>query len=160
MEPEIKIMESKKLAGQRMQMTYANDRTGELWRSFMQRRKEIQHSVGTDLYSVNVYPAQFDFSHFDPNLTFEKWAATEVPDFNRVPDSMERFILPAGLYAAFIHKGAAVEGIKTFGYIFGTWLPQSGYVLDQRPHFEILGEKYKNNDPSSEEEIWIPVRMK
>jgi AraC family transcriptional regulator len=41
-----------------------------------------------------------------------------------------------------------------------TWLPSSDYVLDNRPHFEILGEKYKINDPESEEKIWIPVRKK
>jgi AraC family transcriptional regulator len=49
---------------------------------------------------------------------------------------------------------------KTFQYIFGTWLPNSEYVLDNRPHFEILGEKYKNDDPTSEEEIWIPIKAK
>jgi GrpB-like predicted nucleotidyltransferase (UPF0157 family) len=25
---------------------------------------------------------------------------------------------------------------------------------------ELLGEKYKNNDPSSEEEFWIPIKAK
>lgn len=44
-------------------------------------------------------------------------------------------------------------------YIYGSWLPNSTeYARDNRPHFEILGEKYKNNDPESEEEIWIPVK--
>ncbi|MGK2861531.1 MAG: GyrI-like domain-containing protein [Chitinophagaceae bacterium] len=47
-----------------------------------------------------------------------------------------------------------------FSYIFNTWLPPSGYDLDNRPHFEILGEKYKNDDPLSEEEIWIPIKQK
>jgi AraC family transcriptional regulator len=32
--------------------------------------------------------------------------------------------------------------------------------LDDRPHFEVLGEKYKNNDPTSEKEIWIPILPK
>jgi len=32
--------------------------------------------------------------------------------------------------------------------------------LDDRPHFEVLGDKYKNADPDSEEEIWIPIRTK
>lgn len=41
-----------------------------------------------------------------------------------------------------------------------TWLPASDYNLDNRPHFEVLGEKYKNNDPTSEEEIWIPIKLK
>ena len=73
---------------------------------------------------------------------------------------METYILPGGLYAVFLHKGAATTGPKTFQYIFGTWLPESDYSLDIRPHFEILGEKYKNDDPDSEEEIWIPIKPK
>jgi AraC family transcriptional regulator len=39
-------------------------------------------------------------------------------------------------------------------------LPNLGYTLDDRAHFEVLGEKYKNNDPLSEEEIWIPIKKK
>ncbi|MEP7234441.1 MAG: GyrI-like domain-containing protein, partial [Ignavibacteriota bacterium] len=46
----------------------------------------------------------------------------------------------------------------TFQYILRTWVPNSNYELDDRPHFEILGEKYKKDDPSSEEEIWIPIK--
>jgi AraC family transcriptional regulator len=73
---------------------------------------------------------------------------------------MEKFILPAGAYAVFLHKGGPATGQQTFQYIFGTWFPQSEYRLDDRPHFEILGEKYSNTSPDSEEEIWIPVRLK
>lgn len=39
-------------------------------------------------------------------------------------------------------------------------IPSSAYEVDQRPHVEILTEKYKHNDPNSEEEIWIPVKPK
>jgi AraC family transcriptional regulator len=68
--------------------------------------------------------------------------------------------LPEGLYAVFLHRGPATTGPKTFEYIFQTWLPASEYFLDHRPHFEILGTNYKNDDPDSEEEIWIPVKPK
>jgi AraC family transcriptional regulator len=47
-----------------------------------------------------------------------------------------------------------------FQHIFSEWLPNSDYRLADRAHFEVLGEKYKNNDPSSEEEIWIPIMVK
>jgi AraC family transcriptional regulator len=69
-------------------------------------------------------------------------------------------ILSEGLYAVFIHKGPASQGEKTFRYIFNTWLPASDYLLDNRPHFEIMGEKYKNEDSLSEEEVWIPIKLK
>jgi AraC family transcriptional regulator len=92
-------------------------------------------------------------------MEFDKRAGLEVRDFNTVPPGMETFIIPAGKYAVFSHIGTASDAPKTFGYIFGTWLPQSDYKVDLRPHFEILGEKYRRDDPDSEEEVWIPVKQ-
>ena len=80
--------------------------------------------------------------------------------FENIPAGMNPFLLKGGLYAVFVHRGPASSGEKTFRYIFGIWLPASEYVIDDRPHFEILGEKYKHDDPDSEEEIWIPVKHK
>ena len=93
-------------------------------------------------------------------MEFERWAAMEVTHFESIPADMEAFIMEEGLYAVFLHKGAASSGPNTFKYIFETWLPNSGYIYDDRPQFEILGEKYKNEDPDSEEEIWIPIKHK
>ena len=72
---------------------------------------------------------------------------------------METFIMTGGLSAVFDYKGLNTDN-AIFRYIFETWIPNSDYVLDNRPHFEVLGDKYRNNDPTSEEEIWIPVRLK
>jgi AraC family transcriptional regulator len=160
MTPDIRILKAKKLVGRQLSMSYGNNRTFELWRSFMPERKNIKNTSGTDLYSVQVYNYSFDFRRFNPKKEFEKWATIEVNDFSDVPEGMRTLIIPEGLYAVFLHKGPASEGPKTFEYIFGTWLPASEYVIDNRPHFEILGDRYKNDDPSSEEEIWIPVRKK
>jgi AraC family transcriptional regulator len=158
MTPRIEILSEKKLIGKRLQMSLANNKTKELWQSFMPRRKVIQNSIGTDLYSMQVYHP-LHFNTFDPNNLFEKWATIEVTDFDSIPDEMETYTLPGGLYAVFFYKGSNTD-TQIFQYIFGTWLPNSEYVLDNRPHFEILGEKYKNNDPNSEEEIWIPIKEK
>jgi len=156
----IEILPEKNLIGNRIKMSFASNKTFELWNSFMIRRKEIINNLTADLFSMQVYESPSYFEKFNPGAIFEKWAAVEVADFNTIPDGMETFVLPGGLYAVFIHKGAAGTGQKTFQYIFGTWLPASEYMLDDRPHFEILGEKYKNNDPGSEEEVWIPIRSK
>lgn len=45
---------------------------------------------------------------------------------------MGTFILSGGLYAVFDHKGLSNDS-RIFQYIFGTWLPNSGYLLDDRP---------------------------
>jgi AraC family transcriptional regulator len=155
----IATIQEKKLIGKRLVMSFSGDKTSELWRSFMPNRKEIHNSLGADLYSVQKYPPLF-FHNFDPDAEFEKWAAMEVTGFSEIPDEMESLVIPGGLYAVFGYKGASKDAAPAFGFIFNSWLPDSGYVLDDRPHFEILGEKYKNNDPDSEEELWIPVKPK
>ena len=160
MVPRIETLTEKKLVGKRIKMTLSNNKTTELWRNFMQRRKEIKNNLTNELISMQVYDQTLDFDKFNPDTPFEKWAAAEVKDFDIVPVEMETFTLTGGLYAVFVHKGAASRGPETFQYIFGTWLPASEYFLDNRPHFEILGEKYKNEDPDSEEEVWIPVKPK
>ncbi len=159
MESRIETLNDKKLVGKRMIMTFSENKTVELWRSFMPRRKEIQNIIGKEFYSIQIYTPSF-FDHFNPDTEFEKWAAVEVTNFDEVPDEMETFILAGGLYAVFLYQGAASFAANTFQYILGTWLPNSKYSLDNRPHFEMLGEKYKNEDQGSEEEIWIPIRTK
>ncbi len=158
MKSRIELLPEKKLVGMHLSMSFADNKTVELWRSFMPQRSKIQNPVSSDLFSMQIFPASFDFSSINPYEVFEKWAAIEVADYNQVSGGMETFLLPQGLYAVFLHKGAAQTAQQTFQFIFDVWLPASGYAIDSRPHFEILGEKYKNNDPDSEEEIWIPVR--
>ena len=160
MEPQIKIVTQKKVVGKRLRMNLSQNKTFELWRSFMPERNKIKHAVGTDLLSIQVYDNVFDYSSYALETEFEKWAAVEVTDFKDIPEGMESFILEAGLYAVFLYKGNPNNFAATYHSIFGNWLPNSEYEADDRPHFEILGEKYKNNDPTSEEEIWIPIKLK
>ena len=160
MTPKIKILPEKKLIGQRIRMSLSNDKTPELWRGFMPRRKEVINPVTTDLFCLQAFDTALEFKDYNQETVFDKWAAIEVANFDAVPAGMETYNLPGGLYAVFLHKGAAEAGARTFKYIYETWLPNSDYVFDNRAQFEILGEKYKNDDPTSEEEIWIPIKIK
>ena len=164
MGPQIKILPAKRLIGNRIKMSLSDNltnKTFELWRSFMPRRREIKNSVGADLYCMQIYDKTPDFKNCDPDAVFfEKWAAIEVSDFETVPPGMWAHQLAGGTYAVFIHRGTPADFRKTLQYIYGDWFPGSGYVLDDREHFELLGEKYISNDPASEEEIWVPVRSK
>ncbi|WP_166919494.1 GyrI-like domain-containing protein [Flavobacterium poyangense] len=159
MEARIEISTEKKLVGKYIAMSYLDNKTFQLWSSFMPHRKEIKNQVGTDLYSLEVFPVGY-FNEFDPKNDFEKWAAVEVSDFNDIPSEMEDLIIPSGLYAIFIHSGENATAHKTYHSIFVEWLPKSDYTVDDRPHFAIMGEKYKKDDPNSEEEIWIPIKNK
>lgn len=156
----IELLPTKKLVGVSKRMSLAQNKTKELWQSFMVRRKEVKNSIGSDLYSMQVYDQLLDVKKLITNLEFTKWAAIEVTDFSVVPDGTETYEMSGGEYAVFIHKGDASEFQRTFQHIFGVWFPKSGYELDHREHFEVLGEKYKNNEPDSEEEVWIPIKPK
>jgi AraC family transcriptional regulator len=153
--PRITTTGPKMLMGLTLTMSLAHDRTGELWRTFIPRRKEIA-SVNSLLYNVKVYDARY-FTHFSLEKPFTKWAAMEVSETGPTAEGMLLLQLPGGLYAVFDYKGSSAD-TSIYEYIFQTWLPASGYALDQRPHFDVLGEKYRNQDPASEEEIWIPIR--
>ncbi len=156
MNPQIIHIEEKKLAGKKMTMSLLENKTGELWKSFMPFRKEIKNYVGNNLYSMQIYSPGY-FTNFNQAAKFDKWATIEVSNFENLPENFETFVLRAGLYAVFQHKGMSTDIFKT---IFTEWLPNSEFLLDNRPHFEILGDKYKNGDPDSEEEIWIPIKQK
>jgi len=155
--PEIKIFPATKFIGKNLSFTYANYRAFELWSSFMPRRKEVQNAVGMELYNIQINPENFDFN---PNTPFVKWATVAVSTYDFVPEDMEKLEIEEGLYAVFNYKGDQSNAAAFFKSIYTEWLPNSVFDLDTRPQFEILGEKYKNNDSNSEEEIWIPIKKR
>jgi AraC family transcriptional regulator len=158
-EPKILTIPEKKFAGKRLRMSLAENRTRELWQSFMPQRNEIKNRIDQKLYSIELYAPHY-FDNFDPQKEFEKWAAVEVTGFMSIPEGFETIISPIGLYACFLYKGASSAASETYRYIFGSWLPASDFAPDDRPHFAVMGEKYKNDDPDSEEELWIPIKNK
>lgn len=160
MHPRIIYIQPKKLIGKRVRMSIVKDRTVELWQSFMPAKSEISNTINKLFYSVQVFDSEKYFDQFLPEAEFEKWAAVEVSDYNDIPGEMEALYIPDGLYAIFDYKGPANEAMPFFQYIFGTWLPSSDFTVDNRPHIALMGEKYRGNDPDSEEEIWVPVKKR
>lgn len=156
--PIIQHNPERKLIGVSVSMTLSEPKTAALWQHWMPRRQEIVKALSNDFISMSLYPADY-FDAFHPHLDFEQWAAVEVSDFQHVPEGMKTFVLPAGRYAVFHYKGPAGDA-SIFQAIFTQWLPASDFVLDHRPHFEVLGEKFHRHRPDSEEEIWIPVQPK
>nr|WP_298997066.1 GyrI-like domain-containing protein [uncultured Allomuricauda sp.] len=156
MRPRIETLPEKKLVGNTMSMSISQNKTGQLWGQFGPKIHEINNRTSQDKISMQVYPSSY-FESFNPMTEFQKWATVEVEDFTNVPQGLETFVLEKGLYAVFDYKGLSSNN-SIFQYIFTEWLPNSKYILANRPHFEVLGPNYKNNHPESEEEIWIPIK--
>lgn len=161
MKPRIEEITAKKLIGMRIKTSLAENKTAHLWQKFMSRKDEINSQKNSGYFSVQIFPEDLSFKDFDDKVIFEKWAAVEVKDVDKIPEDMETHALSAGKYAVFIHHGPVSAFGETLNYIFGIWLPNSDYLLDNREHFEIMGEKYFGpTHPDSEEEVWIPIKDK
>jgi AraC family transcriptional regulator len=151
----IETLPKKLLVGKCLAMSRRNDRTPELWKSFMPHRNAIANRVGSHFFSMQIYPEQ---GHAKPESLFTKWAVVEVTRFDAIPDGMETYEIEGGRYAVFVHRGPASTFSRTFAFIFQEWLPASGFTIDSREHFEVLEEGYSPIDPEASEEIWIPIK--
>ncbi|MGB0178129.1 MAG: GyrI-like domain-containing protein [Owenweeksia sp.] len=159
MKHRIEDLKAMTLAGKKATMSFAQNRTGELWQSFMPLRSGIP-GASSELYSAEVFPGTDFFRNFDLGRSFEKWAAVRVENTEFIPAEFNMLEVPGGLYAVFPYKGRPSEAAPVFQYIHTSWLPASGYILDDRPHFALMDERYKGEDADSEEEFWVPVRRK
>ncbi|MEP5611614.1 MAG: GyrI-like domain-containing protein [Cyclobacteriaceae bacterium] len=157
-EPKIVEVDDRTLIAARMPMSLLENRTRELWQGFRSRVTEIENRVGSDFFSIQHYPDNFNMANFRPDTVFEKLAGIEVEKRILIPNGMESYTLVGGKYAVFTHHGPAAEAAKTFQHIYGVWMPKSSYEPDSRDQFEILGPDYRPDDPKAKEQVWIPIK--
>ena len=158
MTPKIVTIAPKKLIGFSIEMSLLDNKTFSIFSQLMPRLKEITNPKSADIFCVQVYEPDY-FTNFTPETLFTKWAAVEVKDYSTIPDGFEKLELTGEKYAVFLYKGTSEMFSETAQYIYGEWLPNSGFQLDNRPHFEIMGDNYLGHEnPESEEEIWIPIK--
>ncbi len=151
MQPKIVTLTEKKVVGMQSKMLmHQYEKIIKLWKSFMPKKHELKNTINQELIAIQDYP---DFGNLE--TSYNIWACAEVSDFINIPDSMQPFTISEGLYAVFLHKG--MDAGKTYQRIMTEWLPNSGYAIDDRPHFQVMGDKYKNGSPDSEEDFYIPV---
>lgn len=145
-----------RLAALEGKMSFRDDLTPTLWRAFAMIRRHFPERFSTTQYSVSLYPARF-FLDFSADRSFLKWAAAPMTGDTDPPGALKWLDIPPGRYAVFEYRGAAEGGASFFEYIFKEWLPQSGFILDTRPHFEILPPDYRPDDIDATEWVYIPV---
>lgn len=156
-QPTIQQFSSRTFIGLNVKMSLIDNRTSDLWRTAISLKPDAGQLENNNAYSIECYPTDY-FNTFTPEKKFEKWAAFLQKKDIPIKSPFSSITIPDGLYAVFHYKGSSANAFALFNYIFNTWLPNSDYTLDHRPHFAVMGEKYKNNHPSSEENIWIPIK--
>ncbi|TGK90082.1 AraC family transcriptional regulator [Leptospira bourretii] len=156
MDSEIVEVNQKIIVGMKLEMSLLENQTQTLWQRFMPKLNSISNRLDNNLISMSIYSSDY-FQSFNPSNRFMKWAGVEVSDEQTLSDGLEIIKIPQGSYVRFLYQGLPSQAGPFFQSIFQEWFPKSGYRLDKRPHFEVMGDKYKNNDPSSEEMIYIPI---
>ena len=137
-------------------MSFAEPSMRELWQTFRPRVEEVEHRVSGDFVSMRIYEEPVVAPPV-PGSRFEQWAAVEVAAAVEIPDGMAAHRLEGGRYAVFRYRGRADEFGAAARYIYGDWLPASGYELADREFFEVLLSSYRPDDPEATETIWIPI---
>ncbi|MBM9548328.1 GyrI-like domain-containing protein [Leptospira sp. 201903074] len=159
MKSEIVEIDQKIVIGMKLEMSLVENQTQSLWQKFIPKSKDIPNRLDSNLISMAVYSPGY-FQSFNPSNRFIKWAGVEVSDASdkaTLSADLEIMKIPSGLYVRFLYQGLPSDAGPFYQSIFQEWIPNSGYRLDHRPHFEVMGDKYRNNDQSSEEMIFIPV---
>lgn len=76
----------------------------------------------------------------DPEITDEnrcRYFAAITIDENTIPSGQtELMVLEKGWYAEFLFSDKISEIKNFYKFVYGTWLPQSGYIPDDRPSLE------------------------
>ncbi len=160
MQFRVETISSKKFIGCMAEVSMLNNTTPLLWKNLMPKRKDIENIVGSNLYSMQIYTSKLDLNIFTPQTVFQNWAMVEVSSFENSPNDIQTHTLTGGMYAVFDYRGTPAN-IEAFAKkVFGEIIPSSLYEVDEREHFQVLGERYKRDSEDSEEEFWIPIKIK
>jgi AraC family transcriptional regulator len=148
---------AKNLVGKKIITSLAKDETSKLWRPLRQIINESPQLSPKKFYSINRYGKEFKEGDFTIDTFFEKCAAIEG-EIKKSPLGLEEIKLEGGLYAVFEHSGPISKFQKSLEDFMINWLPNSGYELDSKAHFETFDESYDPFSESSVELIYIPVK--
>lgn len=86
-------------------------------------------------------------------------ACLSIPGGARPTGDLHQETIAGGRYGVYVHVGPYAELHRAYDWLFGTWLPSSGYEPDDRP----CVEEYLNDPrtlPPTEwrTAIWVPIR--
>ncbi|MCX7749326.1 MAG: AraC family transcriptional regulator [Clostridia bacterium] len=159
-EPVVRKIEEVKIIGLRDMTTIRTNKIPEMWGRFNIRMEEIKNRKNRIRgYGICEVDKDYDVSKFNEDTEFTEIVGIEVDAFEEIPQGMVSKTLAGGRYAVFTHKGRMDTLRMTYDYIWGTWIPYSGYTLDMRDDFEFYDERFLGPDNDlSEMDIYIPIK--
>ena len=125
-----------------------------LWDRLIARVGEIAGRIDGSAYGL--------LHNFDKHEgAFDYLAGVAVEGKAEVPEGMERIEVAAQTFAVFTHRienpVLSQDLPRAFNYIYGTWLPDSGYLAAEGPELEYYDSRFDPSTNSGEIDLYIPV---
>jgi len=160
-EPEFLAVSAFRIVGIERYTANGPQAITEAWQELQRRSNEIGHQRAPEVrYGFEDYARNFKIMPGE----FPKFyylASVEVEELNDIPAGMTGKEVPAANYAVFTHHGPITGIAPLFRYIYDTWLPGSGYVLDSNVQGDFERYTERITDPSNvTSAIYIPVIAK
>jgi AraC family transcriptional regulator len=156
-EPSFRTKEAFKIVGIERYTANGIPSIREAWDQFGKRSQEIQHVTGSAAHGIEDYSRDFDMNKGG----FPKYyyiAGLEVDSLADIPSGMTSKEIPAADYAVFTYLGP-INGLhEFFEFIYGEWMPKSGYSMD--PKLSLDFERYPEpvmDMNHAQIEIWVPI---
>ena len=98
----------------------------------------------------------------DPDLVaapdLRSAACTPVPKGINLPEGTEELLRPAGHYAKLAYMGPYADMKDAYRWLYGVWLPNSGYEVSESPCFEAYLNSPVDTKPEDlRSDIFLPV---
>jgi AraC family transcriptional regulator len=127
------------------------------WKTLHARMDDIQNARPGHALGILLHKAGGPGRGFDYLCALEVESIPDAP-----PAGMEAITLAPCRYAVFTHvirdPNLGKDLPRSFDYIFGTWLPDSGYRLADAPDFEYYDQsRFDAAALSGEIDLYIPV---
>lgn len=126
------------------------DKLLSLWDAFLPRMDEISHAIPKIGYGL------VEQTGGDAEL-LNYYSVMQVTSSAALPRDMVSVQVAAGQYAVFTHEGDPLLLDDTVNYIYGSWLPQSGYEHRGAADIEIYGKEYIPDSIASIVHYALPV---
>ena len=153
---ELRIVEKAafKVVGMKVETRMSENKIPGLWAQFLERIHEVkQRSNVHDTYGISEYSDNYvdEWSNY--------WACVPVNCIEEIPEGMVAKTVSAARYVVVTHKGKLQTMSNAFDYIYTTWLPKSGYELDEKDSFELYSERFLGGDnEESEIDLYIAIK--
>jgi AraC family transcriptional regulator len=157
-EPTFQSRPAFKIAGVERYTSEGITNIRQAWDEFGKRWNDIPNAVEPEVaYGFEDYSRDFDMNKGG----FPKYyyiAGKSVSSIDGLPDGLKGREVPAAEYAVFHYQGALDELPKFFGFIYGEWMPKSGYKMDPAVAADFERYTEKMTDPKNMSvNIWVPV---